>query len=88
MNGRVGTEVRVVAGVGRRRATFGVGEIGDSNSLFCARGPPKIGLVIREFTPKKIPIDRWDSALTAVNSLIDTREVLSCACHLMPRFNM
>ena len=67
MNGRVGTEVRVVANPPQIPANFGVAEILDSNRLFCARGPPKIGLVIREFTPKKIPIDRWDSALTAVN---------------------
>ena len=41
----------------------GVGEIGDSSSLYCPRGPSKIGPVIGEFTPKKIPIGRLDSAL-------------------------
>ena len=48
-------------------AKFAVAEIGVDLRKFCARGPPKIGPVIGEFTPKKIPSDRWDSALTAVN---------------------
>ena len=47
----------------RRRPNRGVGEIGDSLSLSFSRDPSKIGPVIGEFTPKKIHIGRWDSAL-------------------------
>ena len=63
MNGRVGTEVRVAPNSGN----VAVAKIGVDLRKFCARGPPKIGPVVGECTPKKIPSDRWDSALTAVN---------------------
>ena len=63
MNGRVGTEVRDVAGVGQTAANSAVAEIGVDLRKLCARGPPKIGAASMEFTPKKIPSDRWDSAL-------------------------
>ena len=46
-----------------KRANFGVVEIGVYLRKFCARGPTNIGPVIGEFTPKKIPILRWDLAL-------------------------
>ena len=44
-------------------ATFGVVEIDGFGSGCAPRGPSKIGLVIGEFTPKKIPILRWDFSL-------------------------
>ena len=66
-------DARVNVGSGRESATsdnlakFGVAEILGFVSLFCARGPSKIGLVIGEFTPTKPLILRWDLALQAVN---------------------
>ena len=60
---RVRTEVRVVAKIRQLSPTFGVAEIGVDLRKFCARGLSKIGPVIGELTPKKIPSDRWDSAL-------------------------
>ena len=58
---KVGSERKVASSP--NSANAGLGEIGLSLSLSFPRDPSKIGPVIGEFTPKKIPIGRWDSAL-------------------------
>ena len=62
-------DARVKVGSERKFASspvapsFGVGEIGVNDVGFCPRGPSKIGPVIKECTPKKNPILRWDFSL-------------------------
>ena len=46
----------------QRAPTHGVVGIDGFLSLVCPRGPSKIGAVVGIFTPKKIPIGRWDLA--------------------------
>ena len=55
---KVGSERKVASSA--RRPNSGVGEIGVYYILSCAAGPSKSGPVIREFTPIKSLILRWD----------------------------
>ena len=58
---KVGSERKVATSP--NSAKPGVGEIGCLHPGFCPRGPSKIDPVMAEFTPKKIPIGRWDFSL-------------------------
>ena len=75
---KVGSERKAASRqTGANRRKPGVDEIGLSLSLYCAAGPSKIGLVIREFTPIKSPILQWDlvaqRALEAMVNVISAK---------------